>query len=27
VLREDTNAKPKKKSDAEMPFHIPLLSK
>ena len=27
VLREDTNTKPKKKSEAEMPFHIPLLSK
>ncbi len=29
VLREDsnTNAKPKKKSEAELPFHIPLLSK
>jgi ketosteroid isomerase-like protein len=27
VLREDSNAKPKKKSDAEMPFHIPLFSK
>jgi ketosteroid isomerase-like protein len=27
VLREETNAKPKKRSDAEFPFHIPLLSK
>jgi ketosteroid isomerase-like protein len=27
VLREDTNTKPKKRSDAELPFHIPLLSK
>jgi len=27
VLREDTNAKPKKQSGAEMPFHIPLFSK
>jgi ketosteroid isomerase-like protein len=27
VLREDTTTKPKKKSEAEMPFHIPLLSK
>jgi ketosteroid isomerase-like protein len=27
VLREDTNVKPKKKSEAELPFHIPLLSK
>jgi ketosteroid isomerase-like protein len=27
VLREDTNVKPKKRSDAELPFHIPLLSK
>jgi len=27
VLREDSNAKPKKQSNAEMPFHIPLFSK
>ena len=27
VLREDTNIKPKKRNDAELPFHIPLLSK
>jgi ketosteroid isomerase-like protein len=27
VLREDTSAKPKKQSNAEMPFHIPLFSK
>jgi ketosteroid isomerase-like protein len=27
VLREDTNAKQKKKSEAELPFHIPLISK
>jgi ketosteroid isomerase-like protein len=27
VLREDSNAKPKKPSNAEMPFHIPLFSK
>jgi ketosteroid isomerase-like protein len=27
VLREDTPAKQKKKSEAELPFHIPLLSK
>ena len=27
VLREDSNAKPKKQSAAEMPFHIPLFSK
>jgi ketosteroid isomerase-like protein len=27
VLREDTNVKQKKKSEAELPFHIPLLSK
>jgi ketosteroid isomerase-like protein len=27
VLREDTNVKQKKKSEAEMPFHIPLFSK
>jgi ketosteroid isomerase-like protein len=28
VLREDSNAKPKKHSNnAEMPFHIPLFSK
>jgi ketosteroid isomerase-like protein len=27
VLREDTNVKPKKKSEAELPFHIPLISK
>jgi ketosteroid isomerase-like protein len=27
VLREDTNTKPKKKSESELPFHIPLISK
>ena len=27
VLREDSNAKPKKPSNAEMPFHIPLFTK
>jgi len=27
LLREDSNAKPKKQSNAEMPFHIPLFSK
>jgi ketosteroid isomerase-like protein len=27
ALREDTNTKPKKKSESEFPFHIPLLSK
>jgi ketosteroid isomerase-like protein len=27
VLREDSNAKTKKSSTAEMPFHIPLFSK
>jgi hypothetical protein len=27
VLREDSNAKPRKQSNAEMPFHIPLFSK
>jgi ketosteroid isomerase-like protein len=27
VLREDSNAKPKKQSNAEMPFHIPLFTK
>ena len=27
VLREDLNAKQKKQSNAEMPFHIPLFSK
>ena len=27
LLREDSNAKPKKQSGAEMPFHIPLFSK
>lgn len=27
VLREDSNAKQKKQSTAEMPFHIPLFSK
>ena len=27
LLREDSNAKPKKQSSAEMPFHIPLFSK
>ena len=27
VLREDSNAKQKKPSNAEMPFHIPLFSK
>ena len=27
ALREDTNAKQKKQSNAEMPFHIPLFSK
>ena len=27
VLREDTTVKPKKRTDAELPFHIPLLSK
>jgi len=27
LLREDSNGKPKKQSNAEMPFHIPLFSK
>jgi len=27
VLRQDSNAKPKKQSNAELPFHIPLFSK
>src|SRR5208282_1867259 len=27
LLREDTNSKQKKQSNAEMPFHIPLFSK
>jgi len=27
VLREDSTAKPKKQSNAELPFHIPLFSK
>jgi ketosteroid isomerase-like protein len=27
VLREDSNVKPKKQSNAEMPFHIPLFTK
>ena len=27
VLREDSNAKQKKQSNAELPFHIPLFSK
>jgi ketosteroid isomerase-like protein len=27
VLREDSNAKAKKGSNAEMPFHIPLFSR
>jgi ketosteroid isomerase-like protein len=27
LLREDSNAKPKKQSNAEMPFHIPLFGK
>jgi ketosteroid isomerase-like protein len=27
MLREDSNAKPKKQSTAELPFHIPLFSK
>jgi ketosteroid isomerase-like protein len=27
VLREDSNAKPKKQSNAELPFHVPLFSK
>jgi hypothetical protein len=27
VLREDSNAKPKKQSNAEFPFHIPLFTK
>jgi len=27
VLREDSNVKQKKKSEAELPFHIPLFSK
>lgn len=27
VLREDSNAKPKKQSSAEMPFHIPLFTR
>jgi ketosteroid isomerase-like protein len=27
VLRQDSNAKPKKPSNAELPFHIPLFSK
>ncbi|MGA3345087.1 MAG: nuclear transport factor 2 family protein [Terracidiphilus sp.] len=27
LLREDSNAKPKRQSSAEMPFHIPLFTK
>jgi hypothetical protein len=27
VLRQDSNAKTRKQSNAEMPFHIPLFSK
>jgi hypothetical protein len=27
VLREDSNAKPKKQSNAELPFHIPGFSR
>jgi ketosteroid isomerase-like protein len=27
LLREDTNQKPKKQTNAELPFHIPLFSK
>jgi ketosteroid isomerase-like protein len=27
LLREDSNAKPKKQSNAELPFHIPLFTK
>jgi hypothetical protein len=27
VLREDSNAKPRKQSNAELPFHIPLFTK
>ena len=27
VVRTDSNAKPKKQSNAEMPFHVPLLSR
>jgi len=27
LLREDSNAKPKKQSNAELPFHIPLFQK
>jgi ketosteroid isomerase-like protein len=27
VLREDSSAKPKKPSNAEQPFHIPLFSR
>jgi hypothetical protein len=27
VLREDSNAKPKRQSNAELPFHIPLFSR
>ncbi len=27
LLREDSNAKPKRQSNAEMPFHIPLFSR
>jgi hypothetical protein len=27
ALREESNAKPKKSSTAEMPFHIPLFSR
>src|SRR5208337_966918 len=27
VLRADSNAKPKKQSNAELPFHIPLFTK
>ena len=27
VLREDSNAKPKKQSNAELPFHFPLFTK
>jgi hypothetical protein len=27
VLHEDSNAKQKKQSNAELPFHIPLFSK
>ena len=27
ILREDSNAKPKKQSNAELPFHVPLFGK